>query len=92
MSRIFAVAFATILFAASSASAATHDRCVTGATIYSATEAPRAATVCITAGRISGIFDAAAAAPDARCAGAPSLAVEPLRFGQRAGTPAGVSH
>ena len=65
MSRIFAVAFATILFAASSASAATHDRCVTGATIYSATEAPRAATVCIAGGRISGIFDAAAAAPDA---------------------------
>ena len=55
MSRIFAVAFATILFAASPASAATHDRCVTGATIYTATEAPRAATVCITGGRISGI-------------------------------------
>jgi hypothetical protein len=65
MSRIFAVAFATLLFAASSASAATHDRCVTGATIYSATEAPRAATVCVTAGRISGIFVAGAAAPDA---------------------------
>lgn len=62
MSNIFAVAFATILLAASSAFAATHDRCVTGATIYPATEAPRAATVCITGDRISGIFDAGSVA------------------------------
>ena len=69
MSRTFFVALSALLLLANHAAAATHDRCITGTTLYSATEPPRAATVCITGGRISAIVDAppgaAAPAPDA---------------------------
>lgn len=56
MSRTLLLLLATLLPGLSVANAATHDRCITGATLYTATEAPRPATVCITGGRISGIF------------------------------------
>lgn len=65
MSRSFLFALTALLLTAGPAAAATHDRCITGATVYTSTEAPRAATVCITGDRISGIFDATAAAPEA---------------------------
>lgn len=69
MSRTCFFALSALLLVANQAAAATHDRCITGTTLYSATEPPRAATVCITGGRISAIVDAptgaAAPVPDA---------------------------
>lgn len=56
MSRSFLLALPVLLLSSLPAAASTHDRCITGATLYSTTEAPHAATVCITGDRISGIF------------------------------------